>query len=298
MQSKKTDNFIRIGDIHVAPAAAALLKDALAGDLETILAGDIGQPLDKPGLQSWRRRSRLTLTDETGQTRVFYLKRFVRPPLLAQIERLRLGSLRHGTAWIEWRNIRRLVAAGVPTMRPIAFAETMAGPRESGSLLCTEQVAGEALERWLPAQWNAAVAKFGFAWRKRFVEDLAATVRRLHGANLCHRDLYTSHIFVAIGADGTVRFSLIDLQRMFRVRLRRRRWWIKDLAALAASAPAGLISRTDRLRFLRVYLGADRADKSVRRWWRAIEAKAGRMMRHHAARMRRLTTAPDAPPSS
>lgn len=252
------------------------------------LSVPIGEPLDKPGLDRWRRRSRVVLQDEAGQERVVYVKRFAGLPLGAQIERMRLGAWGHGTAWVEWNNIRRLRAAGVPTMRPVAFAEQMAGPWEIGSLLCTEQVAGESLEKWLPAGWERAVGAWGAAWRGRVVVQLAEMVGRMHAANLCHRDLYTCHIFIKVEPDGRVSFRLIDLQRMFRVRLRKRRWWVKDLAALGASAPRELISRTDRMRFLKAYLGRDARDGEVRRWWKDVERKAARMMRHHAARMERL----------
>ncbi len=146
------------------------------------------------------------------------------------------GRVFHSTAWVEWHNIRRLNALNVPTMRPVIFAESMLGLWERASLLCTEQVMGESLERWIPANWAKAVETFGFCWRKQTVTQLADLVARLHAGCLCHRDLYTSHIFIDVAKDGKVRFCLIDLQRMIRPWLRRRRWWVKDLAALAASA--------------------------------------------------------------
>jgi hypothetical protein len=239
-------------------------------------------------LQQWRRRSRLALKDLTGQDQVLYLKRFRMPPLREQVSRMLHGVWWHGTAWIEWNNIRRLQAIGVPTMRPIAFAEKLMVFWELGSLLCTQQVPGGSLERWLPKQWQEAVRKFGPAWRKQVVMQLAKLVRRMHAANLCHRDLYTSHLFVKLDPNGTVCFHVIDLQRMFRLRVRRRRWWAKDLAALAGSAPAGLISRTDRLRFLLAYLGPNIPRAEAKRWWRSLQKKAERMMQHHELRMQRL----------
>lgn len=308
MANNLGDSFLRVGPAYVSRDAVNLLTQLPVSSLKEAMTADIGEPLDKPGLQRWRRRSRLVLQDLMGADRVLYLKRFLLPPVKAQLARMLLGAWRHGTAWIEWNNILRLQAAGVPTMRPIAFAEKVAGIWELGSLLCTEQVPGESLEKWLPAGWPAAVQTFGTAWRRRVVADLAALVRRMHQANLCHRDLYTSHVFVRVEPDGRARFHVIDLQRMFRLGLRKRRWRVKDLAALAASAPDGMVSRTDRLRFLLAYLGrVDAADagepaegapggRAVRRsgwkaWWRDIQTKARRMMRHHHARMRRLASA-------
>jgi hypothetical protein len=282
------DNFLRVGPAYVDRDAINLLTQLPVRSLKEAMTAEVGESLDKPGLQRWRRRSRLVLQDLMGQERVLYLKRFLLPPLKAQVERMQARAFRHGTAWIEWNNIRRLQAIGVPTMRPIAFAEKMVGLWELGSLLCTEQVPGQSLEKWLPQAWQPAVKQFGQVWRKGLVVQLSELVRRLHRANLCHRDLYTSHIFVKVAPDGQASFHLIDLQRMLGLWLRKRRWWVKDVAALAASAPRGLISRTDRLRFLLAYLGRERLDGQVRQWWRDVEKKADRLMRHHAARMERL----------
>jgi hypothetical protein len=320
--------FLRVGPAWVDRDAVNLLTQLGVRNFREVMTAPIGEPLDKPGLEPWRRRSRVVLQDLMGQEKVLYLKRFLFPPVKAQIERIKMGAWRHGTAWIEWNNIRRLEVIGVGTMRPIAFAEKVAAGWEVGSLLCTEQVQGESLEKWLPREWQAAAETFGPAWRQRAVRELAGVVARLHGGNLCHRDLYTCHIFMEVDAEARVCFRLIDLQRMFRVRLRKRRWRVKDLAALGASAPVGLISRTDRMRFLRAYLGLDRSGqdtptsrkgligvaarqpgggrgtrsetflRDVKRWWRDVEGKGEQMMRHHEARMERLGRRGDSTPAN
>lgn len=288
MASQIQDKFLRLGPAYVDRDAINLLGQLPMRSLAEVMTATVGESLDKPGLQRWRRRNRLQLQDPLGQQRVFYLKRFCGPSLGTQLARILSGNPLHSTAWVEWDNIRRLEELGVPTMRPAAFAEKMVGPWELASLLCTEQVPGESLEKWLPTSWDSSVEVFGFGWRRSVIEQLARIVRRMHDGRLCHRDLYTSHIFVDLREDGAARFHLIDLQRMIRPWLRGWRWWVKDLAALGASAPAGLVSRTDRLRFLLAYLRREKLDGQAKRWWRAIRAKAARMMRHHEARMARL----------
>jgi len=285
---RSKDNFLRAGPVLVNRDYINLLTQLPVRNIREAMTADLGERLDKPGLQCWRRRDRLRVQNLMGQERVLYLKRFVLPPLKAQIERMLSGSLWHGTAWVEWKNIRRLNALGVPTMRAAVYAEKMAGPWELGSLLCTDQVPGESLEKWLPRCWETIARVRGLGWRRQVIEQLARIVRRLHDSRLCHRDLYTCHVFVDVDQEGGTRFSLIDLQRMIRPILRRRRWWIKDLAALAASAPTDCITRTDRLRFLLAYLRQDNLDPRARRWWYDVQAKAARMMRHHETRMKRL----------
>ena len=56
---------------------------------------------------------------------------------------------------------------------------------------------------------------------------------------------------------------------------------MKDLAALDYSAGA-LATRTDRVRFLRAYLGVPRLDADAKRLARAVRRKATFMSRHGA----------------
>ena len=85
--------------------------------------------------------------------------------------------------------------------------------------------------------------------------ELARLVADFHRAGFVHRDLYLSHIFICnTGKPTDETFCLIDLQRVFRPKFRRRRWMVKDLAALNFSTPEELVGRWERLRFLCRYV--------------------------------------------
>ena len=117
---------------------------------------------------------------------------------------------------------------------------------------------------------------------------------RLHTGGYVHRDLYLSHIFFDPDAPLDDALCLIDLQRMIRPAVNRRRWIVKDLAALNYSAsptrgdaigPSDLVSQADRLRWLKLYLGAVKLDGSARRLAYRVIGKTMRIQ-SRAARCR------------
>jgi hypothetical protein len=125
---------------------------------------------------------------------------------------------------------------------------------------------------------------------------MAALARRLHDADLSHRDFYLCHIMVRpVGGREPV-LHLIDLQRLTHHRRGiGRRWVVKDLAALLFSSMPGpatgirsrAFTRTDRLRFARAYFQATRLAAEHKRLLRAVMRKAGRMARHDARKRAR-----------
>ncbi len=108
--------------------------------------------------------------------------------------------------------------------------------------------------------------------RREILFRLARLVRTMHARGVFHQDLKASNILVR-GCDPFV----IDLERVKfprRLAMERR---ILNLAQLNAAVGAP-VTRTDRLRFLRVYFGYDFASWSVRKEW------ARRIMRVTIAR--------------
>lgn len=184
----------------------------------------------------------------------------------------------------EWENTRRAGELGIPVPELILAA---ADPnRPCKSLLVTRELAGYLpLHRYLPARWLAdrgspARRRAFFAFKRRLVARLAEMTRRLHAANLFHRDLYLCHFFLAeteSGADG-FQLVLIDWGRL--IESRRDRWRIKDLAQLLFSSDLAGINRSDRLRFLLQYLGIRRLNPEARALARKVTWKAALYRRH------------------
>ncbi len=198
-------------------------------------------------------------------------------------------------AWLRWPPAMRsyvfghgLRLRGVPTPRPLAVWH-----RWGRGYLLTEKVPQAVHLRAFVEQYG------GEAIRRRLViEELARYVRQMHDMGLSHRDLKAANILISptdhvvserglreIDSTTTVRrdrvwfVDLVGVHRQSKVsRLRR----VRDLARLHLSfLEHPLVSRTDRLRFLRIYLVWGLAGKlGWKQWWREVHqvamGKAGR----------------------
>ena len=262
-----------------------VLEKAGLGDVNGAFGYAGGQRLDKPGLGG-RQRLRVVLDGGQGREIAGYLKRYE-----AVGWRERLGGLLKGGVLAGVNDFVGAVSVaeqGVAGPRPLAYgqAETRTGAGRSFALV-EELPQGDALERLLPkCQQGTGCAYALLENRRELIRQSADLVRRLHGAGLCHRDLYLSHIFLSAGRDGEERLCLIDLQRVFRPRVLRRRWQLKDLAALYYSAREHC-SRAEQLRFVRAYWGCRRLNGRQKRLLRMVAWKARRIGRHDDKRRAR-----------
>jgi len=164
----------------------------------------------------------------------------------------------------EHENLEALLADGLPVPRPVAWGQEGSRALFGGpvrSLVVMEDIEHEGTLRDRIDPERSA--------------ELLQIVARLHGRGWHHRDLYLQHFLVAKN------LVLIDVGRARRDPRARRRWYVKDLAALRHSCPPGVGAR-EQLRFLSRYLDLrgvrDRKERSG--WARAIVAKAAAMARH------------------
>lgn len=162
--------------------------------------------------------------------------------------------------------IRALAHEGFPVPRVLAVQARRRGLLERQSVLVIEWIEHRHTlrERLREAGGQESV---------HLARSLAGLVARLHSSGWHHRDLYLQHILLR-GEE----LVLIDLGRVARTR--RRRWFVKDLAALLHSCPAA-VSLRSRLRF---FVGYARLRGLPRGEARALLggaiAKERRMARH------------------
>jgi hypothetical protein len=96
------------------------------------------------------------------------------------------------------------------------------------------------------------------------IKKVAEIVTSMHAAGINHRDLYVNHFRLPLSwlknPAGDPPLFLMDLHRAQQHTVLRRRWLVKDLAALLYSVSNKPLSSRDKLRFLQTYF----PDRSLR----------------------------------
>lgn len=200
-----------------------------------------------------------------GETRQLIYKRF----RITQKHEPWIALLHRSAALRSWVHGHGFWERCLPTPRPLAvFHRYRQGLPHEGYLL-TEKIADALdLRAWVASLRSLPVAEQRQRLTHR-IEQVARLVRELHRRQLSHRDLKAANLLVQ-GA----KLWFIDLVGVTCHRKLPRWRRVQNLARLNASfLDNPLLTRTDRLRFLRIYLQWGFFGQSTwRRWWRAIAA--------------------------
>lgn len=189
------------------------------------------------------------------------------------------GRQNGSPARIEWDNINGLRRAGFDVPEPVAFGESAAilgSPRQS--FLVTREVPGPQLDELLSGGYPDPKRRGPRVARDQVLRDLSGMIRRFHASGFFHKDLYFCHLIVTED-ERWGRPYLIDLGRVNQQFPPRRRWLVKDLAALNYSAPS-TVTRADRLRFVLGYLCKPHLDPQVKKCVRDVVAKTEQIASH------------------
>lgn len=225
-----------------------------------------GNWVEPPNIRrgGWSGVSRLNLHDTGGNVVPVYIKRqenHCRPSLRHPIK----GEATFGR---EYRIIKRLRDRQVPTLNPLYFGERVVDGANQ-AILMTESLEGyQSMETLLDDGEMAAMAP---VQKRRLISALARTVRQMHDAGVQHRSLYPKHLMVK--QDEGFSVALIDLEKS-------RRCFIpfihavRDLSTLNRHSPT--LSRSQRLWFLREYLGVRKLGPASRWLARLITGRASR----------------------
>ena len=242
--------------------------------IDAVFSFNAGKNLSKDNLAPFRSRLQFEIDKPSN---IFFLKRYDRPPITAQVKNWLSHRKRKSYSGFEVEATRELAAEGIKTPKIICYGEQWGLLFEKRSFIATEKIPNaEALERRLPPYFEGPATRDNLRLRRDFIARLASFVKRFHQTKYRHRDLYFSHIYY--GSDGS--FYLIDLARAFKPMLSRERFRVKDIAQLHYSAPGKYFSRTDRLRFYLRYAGQNKLTAKDKAFIRKVIRKTKSMARH------------------
>lgn len=205
-----------------------------------------------------------------------------------------LSLVRRSPALRSWIHGHALRLRWLPTPRPLAVLfRTRAGLEREGYLLMEKVENAVDLHQW-GEQLRDRPSSEARGQKQVILEQVARLVRNLHERHYSHRDLKAVNILVhperapaqeKRASDPALnQVWLIDLVGMRRHKTVQRRRRVQNLARLNASFlnhPA--CSRTDRLRFLRIYLcWGIHGRGGWKDWWRAIAAATQAKQRRNA----------------
>ncbi|MGE0607921.1 MAG: lipopolysaccharide kinase InaA family protein [Pirellulales bacterium] len=188
---------------------------------------------------------------------------------------------------VEARNAARLARSGIAAMRLIAYGEKLHPDGLLESFVLTEELAEYTqLDHFLRQRFPARQADETTPRDPaldQLLRDVAAVAARFHQLGYNHRDLYCCHFFIKEPQPGEFKVNLIDLQRVEHRPRFRWRWLVKDLAQLSYSAPRDRISCTQKMAFIKRYLGVKKLRPRDKKLIRRVLAKQRWMEWHLGA---------------
>jgi tRNA A-37 threonylcarbamoyl transferase component Bud32 len=235
-------------------------------DWEPVLFGTDGLRL-----QQWHSQGRIcvvqhaahrTVSHVAVQQGAFYVKQYRRDGFLDAAGHL----VRPSAARREWRNLAEVARRGIPTARPLAWAEHVRGGLVRDNYLITEAIEPAcSLEHYLTDELPRLPPNLRRTVRRRIAQSTARFVAAIHQAGVAHQDFHAGNVLVRAGpcggddAEGAhPDLYLIDLPG---VRFSGPLDWPASRASLSMLAARwwAQTTRTERLRFWRTYL-AQRPD--------------------------------------
>ena len=228
-----------------------------------------------------RENWRMEVVAASGERSKAYLKKHRRHDAVTRLRRRFGRPPATSPGRYEAEMLWRLAHDGIPAMRLIAFGEKFYDDGRCESFLLTEDLAGfTQLDHFLRKRF-AERATRGTTGRdhelSRLIEEVADAAARFHSHGYNHRALYCCHFFIRARARGAFDVHRIDLPRVTARRPSRHRWMVKDLAQLAYSAPRERIGCTERMGFVKRYMGVRKLRPADKRLIRQVLAKQQRM---------------------
>jgi tRNA A-37 threonylcarbamoyl transferase component Bud32 len=203
-----------------------------------------------------------------------YLKEYKLPALFDRIKNMFLSP-----AEKEYRTAQKLTERNILTFVPLAVGKLVrCGLLHKNYLISKSIDNATSLKEYMNTCYSGQAGRTAEE-KKNTIESLAKFVNDLHQKGIFHQDFHWGNILIEKGSQGSIRFYLMDLHRVKLKSKLTDRERIKNLASLNTGL-SQKTRRTERLRFLKAYLGTDKSGNAhYSRFARLIEKTTNEMMR-------------------
>lgn len=209
-----------------------------------------------------RRVAEVSLPLADGDLIAFF-KCIERPALFKRL----LLPLRRSAVRRAFETGRDFLRHRIATPEPLFFVDARAG--QGQQYLLTASISDSVtVTEFFDVRWPMIAIEDRQQWLHQGLWRLARQIRRMHDCRYDHRDLKFDNILVSTSLSGQSWFLDLDAVRRWPWLPRERS--VQNIARLnVSSLSRPEICRTDRLRFLKHYLGPD-LQADWKWWWRKI----------------------------
>jgi tRNA A-37 threonylcarbamoyl transferase component Bud32 len=272
--------------VNINPDYRELLK---AADLETIqgvLRSKLGDVISTDRKQEKNVVKRIEISYE-GKPRVFYLKLYWNYHFQKIRARAFRGSL-VGRSMVraEYENLEKLAGWGFRVPQLVAYGDHRFAGGVIHAFIITEEIPQAMGVDYLTHEWlDQQTEEVRKQKQAELIVAVARAVRQMHDHGFEHHDLFLRNMMVS-GQDMK-KLYLMDAPRAYKwpaFIMRRRR--AVDLATLDAAATE-VFTRSQRMRFMHIYLGHDRLSDADKQLIRQVLNRAKPMRERQLKRLER-----------
>lgn len=257
--------------VTINPAYTALLKSYDLDSMPGVLRSELGDDISTDRTQDKNVVKRIEI-DYQGQSRVFYLKLY-RNYLFEKIWARAFRGALVGRSMVraEYENLEKLAECGLRVPRLVAFGDHRFAGGVIHAFIITEEIPQAMGVDYLAHEWFSKQTTEVCRQKKaELIHEVARAVRQMHECGFEHHDLFLRNMMIS-GSDMS-QLYIMDAPRGYfwpKFIIRKRRAF--DLATMDAAA-SGCFSRTQRMRFMHLYLGCNRlSDQDKQLVWQVLQ---------------------------
>ena len=243
--------------VVIHPDYPELLKSFDLDSIEGVLRSNLGEAISMDRKQEKNVVKRIEITYQ-GETRVFYLKLYWNHLFEKIWARAFRGSL-VGRSMVraEYENLERLGECGLRIPQLVAYGDHRFAGGIIHAFIISEEIPKAMGVDYLVHEWFGQQSKEDRKLKTdELIQEVAQTVRQMHDHGFEHHDLFLRNMMVS--EQKMSKLYVMDAPRGYfwpQLIMRKRRAF--DLATLDAAATQSF-TRSQRMRFMHLYLGRDR----------------------------------------